>query len=80
MTHILMDLPFNENALEPSISSETLQYHHGKHHAAYINNLNKLIEGTQYENMNLEEIVVSAEGGVFNNAAQVYNHNFYFKL
>ena len=73
-----MDLPFNENALEPSISSETLQYHHGKHHAAYVNNLNRLIEGTKYANMNLEEIVVSAEGGVFNNAAQVYNHNFYF--
>jgi len=78
MKHILMDLPFDENALEPYISSETLQYHHGKHHAAYINNLNKLIEDTDYANMNLEEIILSADGGVFNNAAQVYNHNFYF--
>jgi Fe-Mn family superoxide dismutase len=73
-----MDLPFDENALEPYISSETLQYHHGKHHAAYINNLNRLIEDTDYANMNLEEIILSADGGVFNNAAQVCNHNFYF--
>jgi len=79
MTHTLMDLPFNENALEPYISKETLQYHHGKHHAGYIKNLNRLIEGTKYENLNLEEIIVSSDGGIFNNAAQVYNHNFYFR-
>ena len=79
MTHTLMDLPFDENALEPYISKETLQYHHGKHHAGYINNLNKLIEGTTYADMNLAEVVVTSKGGIFNNAAQVYNHNFYFK-
>lgn len=78
MTHILMDLPFDENALEPYISKETLQYHHGKHHAGYINNLNRLIKDTQYENMNLKEIVTTAGGGIFNNAAQVFNHDFYF--
>jgi Fe-Mn family superoxide dismutase len=79
MTHTLMNLPFDENALEPYISKETLQYHHGKHHAAYINNLNRLIEGTTYADMNLEAIIISASGGIFNNAAQVYNHDFYFK-
>lgn len=78
MTHTLMDLPFEKNALEPYISKETLEYHHGKHHAGYINNLNRLIEGTNYEKMSLEDIVTSASGGIFNNAAQVYNHNFYF--
>lgn len=79
MTHTLMNLPFDENALEPYISKETLQYHHGKHHAAYINNLNRLIENTTYADMNLEAIIISASGGIFNNAAQVYNHDFYFK-
>lgn len=79
MKHTLIDLPFNENALEPYISKETLQYHHGKHHAAYINNLNKLIENTKYVDMSLDNIVKTAEGGIFNNAAQVYNHDFYFK-
>ncbi|NOR55845.1 MAG: superoxide dismutase [Sulfurovum sp.] len=78
MTHTLMTLPFDKNALEPFISEETLEYHHGKHHAAYINNLNKLIEGTKYEERTLVDIVTSSEGGIFNNAAQVYNHNFYF--
>lgn len=79
MTHTLMDLPFDENALEPYISKETLQYHHGKHHAGYINNLNRLIEGTTYADMDLGEIITTADGGIFNNAAQVYNHDFYFK-
>ncbi len=78
MTHTLMDLPFDESALEPHISKETLQYHHGKHHAGYVNKLNTLIEGTIYADMNLEDIVKKADGGIFNNAAQVYNHNFYF--
>jgi len=78
MTHTLMPLPFDENALEPVLSKETLSYHHGKHHAGYINNLNRLIKGTRYEDLDLAEIVVSSDGGIFNNAAQVYNHNFYF--
>jgi Fe-Mn family superoxide dismutase len=78
MGYTLMDLPFDEHALEPAISAETLQYHHGKHHQGYINNLNKLIEGTKFEEMHLDEIITHAEGGIFNNAAQVYNHNFYF--
>jgi len=73
-----MDLPFDENALEPHISKETLQYHHGKHHAGYVNKLNGLIEGTVYADMKLEEIVKKADGGIFNNAAQVFNHDFYF--
>lgn len=78
MEHLLMDLPFDSKALEPYISEETLAYHHGKHHAAYVNNLNKLIKDTSFESMGLEEIVVKSDGGIFNNAAQVYNHNFYF--
>jgi Fe-Mn family superoxide dismutase len=78
MKHTLMDLPFDQNALEPYISKETLQYHHGKHHAGYVTKLNGLIEGTEYEEMELEDIVKKADGGIFNNAAQVYNHNFYF--
>jgi len=73
-----MDLPFDKNALEPYLSKETLEYHHGKHHAGYINNLNRLINGTEYEDMKLEKIIQTADGGIFNNAAQVYNHNFYF--
>ena len=79
MTHTLMNLPFDENALEPHISQETLQYHHGKHHAGYINKLNTLIKGTEYAELPLAKIVVSADGSIFNNAAQVYNHDFYFK-
>lgn len=78
MKHQLMELPFNLNALEPFISKETLQYHHGKHHAAYVNNLNTLSEGTEFAEMPLEEIIKKSSGGIFNNAAQVYNHNFYF--
>lgn len=78
MKHQLINLPFDEHALEPAVSAETLQYHHGKHHQGYINNLNKLIEGTKFETMSLEEIITQADGGIFNNAAQVYNHNFYF--
>ena len=79
MTHTLMELPFKESALEPYISKETLQYHHGKHHAGYVNKLNTLIKGTEYEKMELVEIIKTAKGGIFNNAAQVYNHDFYFK-
>lgn len=78
MTHTLMELPFASDALAPSISAQTLAYHHGKHHATYVNNLNKLAEGTPYASMSLEEIVQKSEGALYNNAAQVYNHNFYF--
>lgn len=78
MTHVLIDLPFDLGALDPYISKETLQYHHGKHHAGYITKLNALIKDTKYEGLSLEEIVKTADNAVFNNAAQVYNHNFYF--
>ncbi|MCB0422358.1 MAG: superoxide dismutase [Fe] [Bdellovibrionales bacterium] len=71
-------LPYELNALEPHISKETLEYHFGKHHQAYATNLNNLIEGTDYANKTLEEIVKTSEGGVFNNAAQVWNHTFYW--
>jgi Fe-Mn family superoxide dismutase len=71
-------LPWPKNGLAPHISEETLDYHHGKHHNAYVTNLNKLIAGTPQENQTLEEIVKSSSGGVFNNAAQVWNHTFYW--
>jgi len=72
-------LPYSKDALAPTISAETLEYHHDKHHAAYVANLNKLIEGTEYADKTLEEIITSAPaGGIFNNAAQVWNHTFYF--
>lgn len=74
----LIQLPYEANALEPVISKETLGFHHGKHLQAYVNNLNGLIEGTQYEEMPLVDIVKTAEGGVFNNAGQILNHNLYF--
>ncbi|KTD72373.1 superoxide dismutase [Fe] [Legionella tucsonensis] len=78
MTFTLPELPYAKNALEPHISSETLEYHYGKHHQAYVNNLNKLIPGTEFESMELEEIIKKAKGGMFNNAAQVWNHTFYW--
>ena len=79
MAHVLPELPYAKNGLEPHISAETLEYHHGKHHQAYVNNLNKLIEGTEFANKSLEDIVKTApRGGLFNNAAQVWNHTFYF--
>jgi superoxide dismutase, Fe-Mn family len=74
----LPKLPYALDALEPSISKETLEYHYGKHHQAYVNNLNGLIEGTEYADKSLEEIIMSSEGGIFNNAAQVWNHTFYW--
>ena len=76
--HELIKLPYEANALEPVISKETLGFHHGKHLNAYVNNLNSLIEGTKYAEMPLEEIVKTADGGVFNNAGQILNHNLYF--
>ena len=78
MKYELITLPYEANALEPVISKETLSFHHGKHLNAYVNNLNGLIEGTKYEDMPLEEIVKTADGGVFNNAGQILNHNLYF--
>ena len=74
----LMALPYGQEALEPVISRETIEYHHGKHLQAYVDNLNKLITGTEYEGMTLEEIVCKAQGGIFNNAGQILNHNMYF--
>ncbi|MFH1417602.1 MAG: superoxide dismutase [Planctomycetota bacterium] len=78
MSFTLPQLPYDRNALEPHISAETLEFHHGKHHNAYVTNLNKLIAGTPYEDKPLEDIIASSEGGVFNNAAQVWNHTFYW--
>ncbi|AHK79845.1 superoxide dismutase [Ectothiorhodospira haloalkaliphila] len=79
MNHELPPLPYDKKALEPHISAETLEYHHDKHHATYVTNLNKLIAGTEFENLSLEDIIKKAPaGGVFNNAAQVWNHTFYF--
>ncbi len=79
MEHKLPELPFAQDALEPIISAETLHYHYGKHHAAYVTNLNKLIPGTEFEDLPLEEIIKRAPaGGIFNNAAQVWNHTFYW--
>lgn len=78
MKHILPPLPFTVDALEPVISSKTLEFHHGKHHLAYINNLNNLIPGTPFEDASLEQIILEAEGGIFNNGAQVWNHTFYW--
>jgi Fe-Mn family superoxide dismutase len=74
----LPKLPYAMDALAPIISKETLEYHYGKHHKAYVDNLNKLIPGTEFENLPLEEIILKSSGGVFNNAAQVWNHTFYW--
>lgn len=79
MKHQLMTLPYEQSALEPYISAETLSYHYGKHHAGYVNKLNTLIEGTEYADKPLEYIVKYAKDAIFNNAAQVYNHDFYWK-
>jgi superoxide dismutase, Fe-Mn family len=76
--HILPELPYPRDALEPHISAETLEYHHGKHHASYVEKLNKLIPGTEFETASLEEIIRKASDGIFNNAAQVWNHTFYW--
>jgi len=73
-----MKLPYSYDALEPLMSKETLEYHHDKHHQTYVNKLNELIIDTKYETMSLEEIVKSSDGPIFNNAAQVYNHDLFF--
>ncbi|MDR3298584.1 MAG: superoxide dismutase [Fe] [Candidatus Accumulibacter sp.] len=78
MEHQLPQLPFAQDALAPSISKETIEYHYGKHHQSYVANLNNLIKGTEYENLELEAIVKKAGGGVYNNAAQVWNHTFFW--
>ena len=78
MAHELPALPYGMNALEPTISQETLEYHYGKHHQTYVTNLNNLVPGTEFENASLEDIVMKSSGGVFNNAAQVWNHTFYW--
>lgn len=79
MTIELPKLPYAIDALEPYISKQTIEFHYGKHHQAYVNNLNSLIPGTAFENASLEKMVLEAEGGIFNNAAQVWNHTFYFQ-
>lgn len=78
MAFELPALPYDKNALEPHISAETLEYHHGKHHATYVTKLNGLIEGTDFAGKSLEDIVKSSSGGMFNNAAQIWNHTFYW--
>lgn len=78
MEHKLPVLPYTIDALNPYISTETMEYHYGKHHQTYITNMNNQIKGTEYENMSLEDIVKNSSGGLFNNAAQTWNHTFYW--
>ena len=78
MSFELPALPYAKDALAPHISPETIEYHYGKHHQTYVTNLNNLIPGTEFENLSLEEIVKKSSGGIFNNAAQVWNHSFYW--
>lgn len=78
MEHKLPDLPFDKKALEPHISAETFEFHHGKHHQAYVSKLNGMIGGTEFEDASLEEIIKKADGGIFNNGAQVFNHTFFW--
>ena len=74
----LITLPYAPNALEPVISQETIEYHYGKHLQTYVDNLNKLVAGTEFESMPLEQIVAKSQGAIFNNAGQILNHNLYF--
>lgn len=78
MTHTLPPLPYALDALQPVISKETLEYHYGKHHQAYVNNLNNLIKDTEFADASLEDTIMKSSGGIFNNAAQVWNHTFYW--
>jgi superoxide dismutase, Fe-Mn family len=78
MAFELPPLPYKMNALEPFISKQTLEFHYGKHHQAYVNNLNNLVPGSEFEGKSLEEIVKESKGGIFNNGAQVWNHTFYW--
>jgi len=79
MAFELPKLPYQPDALNPVISAKTLEFHYGKHHQTYVNNLNLLIPGTKFENMSLEQIVLESDAAVFNNAAQIWNHTFYFE-
>ncbi len=78
MAFTLPELPFDKNSLKGIISAETLDYHHGKHHAAYVTNLNKLTEGTEFQDMAIEDIIRKSSGGIFNNSAQTWNHTFFW--
>ena len=78
MEHTLPALPYARDALAPHISEETLDYHYGKHHQAYVTNLNNLIKGTEFENSTLEEIIKKSSGGIYNNSAQIWNHTFFW--
>ena len=78
MAVTLPELPYAKDALAPHISAETLDFHYGKHHAGYVTKLNAAIEGTEFENASLEDIIMKSQGGVFNNAAQIWNHTFYW--
>ncbi|WP_347554902.1 Fe-Mn family superoxide dismutase [Robbsia sp. KACC 23696] len=78
MSFELPPLPYAKDALQPHMSLETLEYHYGKHHQTYVTNLNKLIPGTEFESLSLEEIIKKSSGGVFNNAAQIWNHTFFW--
>ena len=78
MAYELPELPYAADALEPVISAETIDYHYGKHHQAYVTNLNKLVAGTEFDGATLEDIIRTADGAIFNNGAQVWNHTFYW--
>ena len=78
MAFELPALPYAQDALAPHISAETLEYHYGKHHQTYVTNLNKLVEGTEFENAELTDVIMKSDGGLFNNSAQVWNHTFYW--
>lgn len=78
MAFELPPLPYAQDALAPHISAETLEYHYGKHHQTYVTNLNKLVEGTEFENAELTDVIMKSDGGLFNNSAQVWNHTFYW--
>ncbi len=78
MAHTLPPLPYPQDALAPHISKETFEYHYGKHHQAYVTNLNNLIPGTEFENLSLEDTVKKSSGGIYNNSAQVWNHTFFW--
>ena len=78
MSFVLPPLPFAKDALEPHISANTIDYHYGKHHQAYVNKLNDLIKGGEFEKSSLEDIIIKSDGAIFNNAAQIWNHTFYW--
>ena len=78
MEHQLPALPYAKNALAPYISEETLEFHYGKHHQAYVTNLNNLIKGTEFENSSLEDIIKNSKAGIYNNSAQIWNHTFFW--